>query len=123
MRNPKALTQGSFGLASASTFQDEKNSRPQRGIPLEAGPVGIMGKMPMPRHPRIGSFSSASLRLCVVLLFPASLPRQGGVPAREGGITADKMAEQRFSPFAEVKRRERVLFQTKPGVSSPAIST
>ncbi len=40
-----------------------KKSHPPRGIPLEAGPVGIMGEMPMPRQATTDSFSSFSQRL------------------------------------------------------------
>jgi len=64
-----------------SAPQGEKNSRPPRGIPLEAGPVGIMGKMPMPRQARTESFSFSSLRPCVFALPFSSLfpppPRRG----------------------------------------------
>ncbi len=71
---------------SASTLQGEKNSRLPRGIPLEAGPVGIMGKMAMPRQARIRSLSSSSLRLCVIFLFLPPPPQLGTRPRLRGYI-------------------------------------
>jgi len=58
-----------------------KEQPPPHGIPLEAGPLGIMGNMPMSRQPRTRSLSFSSPRLCVTFLFPSSLPRLGGVSA------------------------------------------
>jgi len=56
--------------------------------------LGLMGRMPMPRQARTGSFftrPSVTLRLCVNLLFSSLLPRPvlaGYPPETEGALSA-----------------------------------
>jgi len=76
---------------SGCTLHGKKSHAP-RGIPLEAGPVGTVGKMPMPRQATTESFSSLSLRLCAFALFCFSLlpsPALVGYPPETEAIPAE----------------------------------
>ena len=72
-RVPRGISSGSLALDGVGLYPSRQKKPCPRGIPLEAGPVGTVGKMPMPRQVTTESFSSLSLRLCAFALFCFSL--------------------------------------------------